>query len=252
MKFHPPLQSGLLLQRYKRFLTDVQLDDGSTLTVHCANTGAMTGCADPGTRVWYSTSDNPKRKLPHSWEIAQSPRGHLICVNTARANQIARELIEAGAIAPLAGYARLRSEVKYGEEGSRIDLLLEDDQRPSCYVEVKSVTLLDAERDDGMGYFPDAVTTRGAKHLRELMAMKAAGHRAVLLFMVLHSGITKMCAASHIDPQYSLLLEQAIGAGVEILCYQPHVEITGFKPQGFIPFETVSRIIPKGSEISTE
>lgn len=238
MKFHPPLESGLLIQRYKRFLTDVQLEAGTTLTVHCANTGAMTGCADPGTRVWYSTSNNPKRKLPHSWEIAQSPRGHFICVNTARANQIARELIEAGEIGPLGGYARLRPEVKYGEEGSRIDLLLEDNARPACYVEVKSVTLLDAERGDGMGYFPDAVTTRGAKHLRELMAMKAAGHRAVLLFMVLHSGIERMKPAGHIDPHYSQLIREAIKAGVEILCYRPHVGVEGIEPQGFIPFET--------------
>lgn len=238
MTFDPPLESGLLLRRYKRFLADVQLDDGRLLTVHCANTGAMTGCADPGTRVWYSTSNNPKRKLPHSWEIAQSPHGDFICVNTAQANRIASALIEAGEIAPLAGYKRLRREVKYGAEGSRIDLLLEDDARPPCYVEVKSVTLLDSQRQDGQGYFPDTVTTRGAKHLRELMAMKAAGHRAVLLFMVLHSGIEKVSPASQLDPQYSMLIDQSIRAGVEILCYRPHVDVNGFAPQGLIPFET--------------
>ncbi|HHY0819158.1 TPA: DNA/RNA nuclease SfsA, partial [Klebsiella pneumoniae] len=153
MIFDPPLQSGQLISRYKRFLTDVALDNGEVITIHCANTGAMTGCALPGTRVWYSTSDNPKRKLPNSWEIAESPAGHFICVNTARANQIARELIEQGALAPLAGYARLRTEVKYGEENSRIDLLLEDDHRPDCYIEVKSVTLLDEREQPGMGYF---------------------------------------------------------------------------------------------------
>lgn len=250
MTFEPPLQNGMLISRYKRFLTDVALPDGSTLTVHCANTGAMTGCADPGTRVWFSTSDNPKRKLPNSWEIAESPRGHFICVNTARANQIARELIEQGELAPLSGYQRLRTEVKYGEEGSRIDLLLEDDHQPACYIEVKSVTLLDATRDDGMGYFPDAVTTRGAKHLRELMAMKAAGHRAVLLFMVLHSGIEKMQAASHIDPDYSLLIEQAVRAGVEILAYRPHVGVNGLSAQGFIPFAGVTSPLMGRDEIS--
>ncbi|MGL5302164.1 MAG: DNA/RNA nuclease SfsA [Aeromonas sp.] len=238
MKFDPPLQSGLLISRYKRFLADVELDNGEVITVHCANTGAMTGCAEPGTLVWYSTSDNPKRKLPCSWEIAQSPEGHFICVNTARANQIARELIEQGAIAPLAGYEQLRTEVKYGEENSRIDLLLEDAKKGLCYIEVKSVTLLDERAGAGMGYFPDAVTARGAKHLRELMAMKAAGHRAVLLFMVLHSGITQMRVAAHIDRQYSLLIEQSMAAGVEILCYRPHVGVHGLVAQDFIPFES--------------
>ncbi|MGL5030859.1 MAG: DNA/RNA nuclease SfsA [Aeromonas sp.] len=238
MKFDPPLQSGLLISRYKRFLADVELDNGEVITVHCANTGAMTGCAEPGTLVWYSTSDNPKRKLPCSWEIAQSPAGHFICVNTARANQIARELIEQGAIAPLAGYEQLRTEVKYGEENSRIDLLLEDAKKGLCYIEVKSVTLLDERAGAGMGYFPDAVTTRGAKHLRELMAMKAAGHRAVLLFMVLHSGITQMRVAAHIDRQYSLLIEQSMAVGVEILCYRPHIGVHGLVAQDFIPFES--------------
>ena len=246
MIFEPPLQSGLLVARYKRFLTDVELANGEVITIHCANTGAMTGCADPGTRVWYSTSDNPKRKLPHSWEIAESPAGHFICVNTARANQIARELIEQDAIAPLCGYARLRTEVKYGEENSRIDLLLEDEKKGNCYIEVKSVTLLDEREEAGMGYFPDAVTARGAKHLRELMAIKAAGHRAVLLFMVLHSGISRMRPAAHIDPHYSLLIEQAIAAGVEILCYRPHVGGQGMVAQGFIPFES-SHLLPEGS-----
>ena len=241
MIFDPPLQSGQLVARYKRFLTDVQLDNGEVITIHCANTGAMTGCADPGTRVWYSTSDNPKRKLPNSWEIAESPAGHFICVNTARANQIAWELIEQEAIAPLVGYSRLRTEVKYGEENSRIDLLLEDDEKGNCYIEVKSVTLLDEREEAGMGYFPDAVTARGAKHLRELMAMKA-----VLLFMVLHSGISRMRPATHIDPHYSLLIEQAIAAGVEILCYRPHVGVQGMVAQGFIPFES-GHLLPEGS-----
>ncbi|MBP0603354.1 MULTISPECIES: DNA/RNA nuclease SfsA [Aeromonas] len=247
MIFAPPLQSGQLIARYKRFLTDVQLEGGEVITLHCANTGAMTGCAEPGTRVWYSTSNNPRRKLAHSWEIAESPAGHFICVNTARANQIARELIEQGAIAPLAGYARLRTEVKYGEENSRIDLLLEDDERPDCYIEVKSVTLLDEREQPGMGYFPDAVTARGAKHLRELMAMKAAGHRAVLLFMVLHSGIERMRPAAHIDPLYSQLIEQAMAAGVEILCYRPHVGVQGIVAQDFIPFES-GHMLPEGKE----
>lgn len=238
MIFDPPLQSGVLVIRYKRFLVDVALDDGQIITVHCANTGAMTGCLIEGTRVWFSHSANPKRKLPYSWEIAQTPAGHFICVNTARANQIARALIEQNEITALAGYSHLRTEVPYGEENSRIDLLLEDEQKGRCYIEVKSVTLLDERKKAGMGYFPDAVTVRGAKHLRELIAMKAAGHRAVLLFMVLHSGIEQIASAAHIDPRYSQLIEQAIAAGVEILCYRPHVGVQGIVAQKLVAFES--------------
>ena len=219
MIFDPPLQSGQLVARYKRFLTDVQLDNGEVITIHCANTGAMTGCADPGTRVWYSTSDNPKRKLPNSWEIAESPAGHFICVNTARANQIARELIEQEAIAPLAGYSRLRTEVKYGEENSRIDLLLEDDEKGNCYIEVKSVTLLDERDQLGMGYFPDAVTARGAKHLRELATLAREGVRAVQLYCVNLTGIDAVRPAEEIDPGYAAALREAVAAGVQVLAY---------------------------------
>ena len=241
-----PLQSGQLISRYKRFLTDVQLDNGEVITIHCANTGAMTGCAEPGTRVWYSTSDNPKRKLPHSWEIAESPRSLHLRQHGPR-QPAGPRAYRAGCPRPAARLCQLRTEVKYGEENSRIDLLLEDDHRPACYIEVKSVTLLDEREQAGMGYFPDAVTTRGAKHLRELMAMKAAGHRAVLLFMVLHSGIVRMRPAAHIDPHYSLLIEQAITAGVEILCYRPHVGVQSMVAQDFIPFESC-HLLPEGSE----
>ncbi|SIO04878.1 DNA/RNA nuclease SfsA [Salinivibrio sp. ES.052] len=235
MQFSPPLASATLVRRYKRFLTDVTLHDGETLTMHCANTGAMTGCATPGDTVWYSTSDNPKRKYPHSWELNHTQDGHWICVNTARANSLVVEAIEAGCIPELAGYRQLQTEVRYGSENSRIDILLRDDDRADCYIEVKSVTLLE---DNGRGAFPDAVSVRGQKHLRELVAMVEQGHRAVLFFAVLHSGIEKVTGAPHIDPDYNQLLNHALASGVEVMCYQAQVSPSELNLVNSVPFVT--------------
>lgn len=217
MKFDQPLQAAKLIKRYKRFLADVELPNGEVKTMHCANTGAMTGCAEPGSTVWYSTSDNPKRKYPNSWELTKTKEGHWICVNTARANRLVEEAINKKAITELQGYSSLRTEVKYGSENSRIDILLSDEDKPSCYIEVKSVTLLE---ENGQGFFPDAVTTRGQKHLRELMEVAQRGERAVLFYAILHSGIEKVSAAHHIDPDYHQLIKEAEQAGVEIICYK--------------------------------
>ncbi|MFA0054318.1 DNA/RNA nuclease SfsA [Vibrio echinoideorum] len=244
MHFNPPLEPATLIKRYKRFLTDIKLPDGSERTIHCANTGAMTGCATPGNTVWYSTSDNAKRKYPNSWEISETDKGHRIYVNTARANQLAVEAIENGTIVELLGYNTLRTEVKYGSENSRIDILLEDNEKPPCYIEVKSVTLLDEQQTStkqetstkGQGFFPDAVTTRGQKHLRELTEMVESGNRAVLLFTVLHSGIEKVSAAHHIDAKYSLLLKQAQDAGVEVLCYKAELSSTQIQLKQAVEF----------------
>ena len=216
MQFDPPLQPAILLKRYKRFLADVVTPDGRELTLHCPNTGAMTGCAAPGDTVWYSTSDNAKRKYAHTWELTETQQGAVICVNTLRANSLAKEAISAGIIPELSGYNQLKSEVKYGEEGSRIDILLQADDRPRCYIEVKSVTLAENE----FGYFPDAVTARGQKHLRELMGVVANGERAVLLFAILHSAIEYFSPAHHIDAKYAKLLNEAHNKGVEILAYK--------------------------------
>jgi len=213
----PVLIEATLVKRYKRFLADVELDSGEPITVHCPNTGAMTGCADAGSRVWLSTSNNPKRKYRHSWELARNAEGQMICIHSARANEIVREAIEIGVVDALKGYQNLRQEVPYGDEKSRIDLLLEG-EKGCCYVEVKSVTLL--IDDAGQGVFPDAVSDRGRKHLRELMAMKALGHRAVLLFCVLHSGIKWVAPADLIDPKYGDTFRQALAEGVEILAYK--------------------------------
>ncbi|KGJ95426.1 DNA/RNA nuclease SfsA [Colwellia psychrerythraea] len=210
------VKPATLIKRYKRFLADIELNDAEETTIHCANTGAMKGCAEPDDTVWYSTSSNKKRKYPFSWEITQSQNNHFICVNTLRANQLIEEALYRGVIKELSGFTDLKREVKYGNENSRIDFLATYNHVPDAYIEVKSVTLL----DNGHGYFPDAVTTRGQKHLRELMDMVAQGHRAVLLFAVLHSGINDVAAASHIDPTYAKLLKEALLAGVEIIAYK--------------------------------
>ena len=210
------LQSARLIKRYKRFLADIELPNGEETTIHCANTGAMKGCAEPDDTVWYSTSTNAKRKYPFSWEINQTQNNHFICVNTLRANQLVEEALNKGVISELSDFDELKREVKYGNENSRVDFLANYNNAADTYIEVKSVTLL----DNGHGYFPDAVTTRGQKHLRELMDMVAQGHRAVLLFAILHSGINAISAASHIDPTYAKLLMEAKAAGVEIIAYK--------------------------------
>lgn len=230
------LKPAKLIQRYKRFLADIVFTDDKTTTIHVANTGAMTGCAEPGDTVWYSTSDNLKRKYPFSWELTQTKQNHFICVNTLRANQLAEEAIFNGTITELQGFDKLQREVKYGEENSRIDFLLSfknsNDRnnyhknnnsaiQSQCkvFIEVKSVTLLEGQQ----GYFPDAVTTRGQKHLRELMNIANNGDRAVLLFTVLHTGINHFKIAKHIDEKYADLLQQAIDSGVEVLVYKAKI-----------------------------
>jgi sugar fermentation stimulation protein A len=231
MLFTPPLQHATLIKRYKRFLADVITPDGTLLTLHCANTGAMTGCATPGDTVWYSTSPNLKRKYAHTWELSETQQGHWICVNTQRANGLLREAIEQERIPELSGYSRVNSEIKYGGENSRIDLLLQAENRPDCYIEVKSVTLLQHNR----GYFPDAVTLRGQKHLRELQQMVAEGRRAVLFFAVLHSGIQEVAAARHIDPRYAGLLTEAQNQGVEVISYGAQLSPAGIALMQPIP-----------------
>jgi len=218
MKFSVPLSSGLLIRRYKRFLADVVLDDGTEITIHCPNTGSMKNCNDPESRVWFSDSGNPKRKYRHTWEIVAVGDGELAGINTGFANKLVQEAIEGGVIKELQRYETLRREVKYGEENSRIDFLLEN-KGERCYVEVKSVTL----GEGGIAYFPDSVTTRGQKHLRELMAVVAAGDRAVLLFCVQLTGVTEVRPADSIDPLYGGLLREASVAGVEILAWQAEI-----------------------------
>lgn len=214
MKFDPALTPATLLKRYKRFLADVRFDDGSELTAHCANPGSMLGLAEPGSTVWVSKSDNPKRKLPWSLELVDVGTS-LVGVHTGRPNTLVEAAIKAGDIPELAGYETVRREVKYGEN-SRIDLLLENPDRPPAYVEIKSVTL---SRTQGLAEFPDSKTARGAKHMAELAEMARFGHRAVVFFLVQRSDCTQMRPAADIDPKYAESLTAAIAAGVEVLCY---------------------------------
>jgi|TARA_Y100000310_G_C20662216_1_gene805401 sugar fermentation stimulation protein A len=235
-QFTQPLEKGVLLKRYKRFLADVRAESGQVLTIHCANTGSMTNCAVSGSKVWFSLSLNRKRKYPHTWELVQNTLGDLIGVNTGLANRLVKEAIENGTIRELADFDELQTEVSYGEERSRIDLLLtkrrqlgsdsvkadrDDAISPGilCYVEVKSVTLLDDSAGKGIGYFPDAVSLRGSKHLRELINIRRQGHRAVLCYCVQHTGIREVRPADHIDKTYGETLRKALANGVEVIAY---------------------------------
>jgi len=213
------LRKAVLIKRYKRFLAEVSLENGDVMTIYCPNTGAMTGCAEEGDTIYYSESDNIKRKYKFTWELTHTKDGHWICIHSQLANQMVAKAFEAQQIPELLGYETVKAEVKYGSENSRIDFLLSDSTLPDCYVEVKSCTLLDESFATAQGFFPDTVSVRGQKHLRELMEMKLLGFRAVLVFAVLHSGIQSVKAAAHIDKKYASLFEQAKQAGVEVICY---------------------------------
>ena len=233
MKISPAFEEAIFIKRYKRFFADIELSDGSELTIHCANTGSMKNCLTPGQPCWFSRSDNPKRKLPGTLEFITTTGGRLAGVNTARPNKLVVEAIENGVISELQGYDNLRTEVRYGEENSRIDILLEQGET-QCFVEVKSVTL---EAESKQARFPDAVTTRGAKHLRELINIAKNGDRAVLLFAVLHTGINSVKAAQHIDMKYAELLQKAIASGVEVLVYKAEITPESIALSKRIPFE---------------
>lgn len=212
MKYSKPLQRVKLIQRYKRFLGDVEWDDGTQMTVHTANTGSMLGCSTPGNHIWIRDSENDKRKYRYSWEISETDSGSLIGVNTHLANKLVVEAIEQGTIKELSGYKIIRTEVPYGEN-SRIDILLQDES--DCYVEVKNVTA----RDGQYAIFPDAVTARGTKHLNELVSMVKAGHRAVIFFCIQRDDIELFRPAIEVDPLYAQTLAYALENGVEALAY---------------------------------
>ncbi len=236
-------RQGRLIRRYKRFLADVELEDGSIETIHCPNTGSMKNCIEAGARIWMSVSDNPSRKYPCTWELTKTSRGHFIGVNTARANQLVREAILREGIGELTGYRVMETEKKYGAENSRIDILLSGhDALPDCYVEVKSVTLLESPVAAGRGCFPDSVTERGTRHLRELQKVVEKGDRGVLFFCVQHSGIRQVHPAGHIDETYACTLREVMKSGVEVLAYK--VSYRGKRPaiRSAIPFHPESPV----------
>lgn len=214
MRFPDPLIKATLLKRYKRFLADVRLENGEVVTAHCPNPGSMIGNAEPGSEVWLSPARNPARKLKYSWELVRVDGG-LVGVNTAHPNGIVEEAIRARQVPELAGYESLRREVRYGEN-SRIDILLESAAGgPSCHVEVKNVNLKRADTAE----FPDAVTARGAKHLRELGKIAENGGRAVMFFLVQRMDCDEVSIAGDIDPIYAKEFSAALTSGVEALCY---------------------------------
>ncbi|WP_312932262.1 DNA/RNA nuclease SfsA [Pseudomonas sp.] len=216
MRFQPELEEGRLLRRYKRFLADIELPSGEQLTIHCPNTGSMFNCMVEGGQVWFSRSNDPKRKLPGTWELSETPQGRLACVNTGRANALVEEALRGGVIRELAGFTALKREVAYGEERSRIDFRLDYPSGPA-YVEVKSVTL--GYPDSSVAAFPDAVTQRGAKHLRELATLARQGVRAVQLYCVNLTGVEAVRPADEIDAAYGQALRAAVADGVEVLAY---------------------------------
>ncbi|MBF0187820.1 MAG: DNA/RNA nuclease SfsA [Magnetococcales bacterium] len=241
MTFDEPLLSGTLIRRYKRFLADVRLDDGTEITVHCPNSGSMLGLNAPGNRVWISRSDNAKRKYPHTLELVEAsqsimidPDGKrtavespatLVGVHTGRTNALVREALEAGNIPSLAGFSSLRPEVRFGEE-SRLDFQLKFSGigvSKDCYIEVKSVTL---RLGDTLA-FPDAVTKRGQKHLHNLREAVCQGHRAVILFVLQREDGEGFRPAHEIDPEYARTLSDVIHAGVECLAMRCRVNTTG-------------------------
>ena len=239
MEYERPLLTGKLIQRYKRFLADIELTSpaeraGEIVTAHCANTGSMTNCKDVGAKVWLFDSQNPKRKLPLSWEWVEVEGQYKACINTARANQLVKEALIANRIkeVEVSSESYLKAEPKV-EEG-RLDFLVssESDEQLT-YIEVKSVTLLghaeSESNEDNVGYFPDAVTSRGLKHLEVLMRLKAEGQRSILFFCVPHEGIKQVRVAEHVDPAYAEKLREVMAAGVEVLAYQAE-----FLPQGLV------------------
>ena len=228
MKFVSPLIEGRLISRYKRFFADIELTDGTVVTAHCANTGSMVGMKEAGSRVWISRADNPKRKLHYDWriiEVNQNSNPALVGVHTAWPNKIVEEALNNQKILELAGYDSLRREVKYGEN-SRIDFLLEDEYKPPCYVEVKSITF---SRTQGLAEFPDSPSIRAAKHVTELTNMIKEGARSVMLYVVQRDDCDRFSIAADVDPKYQNSLTVAKEVGVESLCYgctiSPH-EIT--------------------------
>lgn len=232
MRFPAPLLRGTLIQRYKRFLTDVRLDDGRLVTATCPNTGSMLGLTTPGSVIWLSESDSPTRKYRFTWELVEADLGKgpaLVGVNTGHPNRLVAEALEAKRIKPLAAYPSIRREVKYGRN-SRIDILLEGAGVGGCYVEIKNVHL---SRTHGRAEFPDCETERGVKHLEEMSQMVREGHRAVMIFLIQRSDAKRFALARDIAPKFATAYDRALSAGVEpmaLRCRMSPEEIVVDKP----------------------
>lgn len=225
-----PLVEGRLIRRYQRFLADVLLEDGRVVTAHCPNSGSMRGCSAPGSVVLLSLAHNPKRRCRYTWELVRVGR-IWVGINTWFANRLAAEGVLRGLVPELAGYSLFRQEVPFGDN-TRLDLLLARGDE-LCFVEVKNVTLV----EEGVAYFPDAVTNRGAKHLEELMRAHDQGHRAVVFFVVQRQDAHLFRPAAHIDPWYAATLRRAVAHGVECLAYRARVSKREIRLDRRVPCE---------------
>lgn len=234
MKFPSPLLQGRLVQRYKRFLADITLADGTTVTATCPNTGAMLGLTAPGSTVWLSESDKATRKYRHTWEMVEADLGAgpvMVGINTGHPNALVTEAIAAGRIPQITGYSSLRREVKYGLN-SRIDILLEEQGKAPCYVEIKNVHLM---REAGLAEFPDSKTERGVKHLGELAAQVEGGCRAVMIYLIQRADAETFDVARDIDPAYAAAAKTARTAGVEMLAYRCRLSPEGIEVDTQVP-----------------
>ena len=227
----PPLIPGILVKRYKRFLADVKLNDGKIVTAHCPNTGSMTGCCESGRPVYLSLHDNPKRKFKFTWELIEMPTS-LVGVNTLIPNRLVSESIKADAVPELTGSEMVAREVKIGAH-SRIDLALTARNRNPCYVEIKNCTLV----ENHVASFPDAVTSRGLKHIIELQAMMDTGCRCVMFYFIQRMDAAVFKPADHIDPKYGGGLRSAVKSGLEILAYDVAIDLNGIKLNRKIPYD---------------
>ena len=216
MHFENKLMSGVLVKRYKRFLADVRLSSGEQVTIHCPNTGSMRNCQNPGSTIWFTASMNKNRKYPHTWQLVEVDSGVLVGINTGLANRLVLESIQGKKIEKLQGYSKVRTEVSYGRENSRIDILLESAGLRNCFIEVKNVTL---SRKKGLAEFPDAVTSRGLKHINELLKANKKGFEIYLFYVIQRNDCVKFDLAKDIDPNYCKLLLKAVKKNLNILCY---------------------------------
>lgn len=224
MRFQTPLVPGRLVRRWNRFLSEVALEDGGAVVrAHCPNPGSMMGLADPGLRVWLERNDDPKKKLRYGWRLVELGGGHWSGIDTAVPNRVVKEALAARAIEPLAAYGTVRPEVPYGER-SRVDFLLSEPGLPDLYLEVKNVHL---RRSDDWAEFPDSVTSRGARHLRDLAAVVATGQRAAMLYLVQRTDCGRVRMAADLDPAYAEAFEQAVDSGVEVLAYGTRIDCSG-------------------------
>ncbi len=236
-RFDPPLAAARLVRRYKRFLADVEMEaGGAPVTVHCPNPGAMTGCAEPGMRVWLASVANPKAKLPWRWVLSQTDEGVMVGIDTGRANRIVASLLDRRAIPELSAWSQWRAEVAYDDGNSRVDFLLTDPKNALAplYLEVKSVTL----KRKGALLFPDAPTRRGVRHLRALAAVARSGRaRAAVLYLAQRDDAERFSLADDIDPSYALAHEEAAGAGVLMLARRLHLTQTAIHDAGPLSLE---------------